>query len=164
MISACLWIMVFGLLFNTTNLWLNTYHLDSVAQNLPLINGHFPTLSNHLFAMYMISFTKMKFRQLFWGAEQVYIFIGSKVMTQNANISLSVFFNFVKKLVICVMFFPFFCIFCVFAFFCISLITFEPIKIQTCSASQNDRLNFSFVKDTHVVGEKMTRSGRKTDI
>ena len=38
------------------------------------------------------------------------------------------------------------------------------IKIQTCSASQNDRLNFSFVKDTHVVGEKMTRSGRKTDI
>ena len=34
--------------------------------------------------------------------------------------------------------------------FCV--ITFEPIKIQTHSAPQNDRLNFSFVKDTHVDG------------
>ena len=32
------------------------------------------------------------------------------------------------------------------------VITFEPIKIQTHSAPQNDRLNFSFVKDTHVNG------------
>ena len=46
--------------------------------------------------------------------------------------------------------------------FCV--ITFDPIKIQTHSAPQNDRLNFSFVKDTHVVGEKMTRSGRKINI
>ena len=29
--------------------------------------------------------------------------------------------------------------------FCV--IAFEPIKIQTHSAPQNDRLNFSFVKD-----------------
>ena len=28
-----------------------------------------------------------------------------------------------------------------------SVITFEPIKIQTHTAPQNDRLNFSFVKD-----------------
>jgi hypothetical protein len=34
--------------------------------------------------------------------------------------------------------------------FCV--ITFEPIKIQTYSAPQNDRLNVSFVKDTHVDG------------
>ena len=34
--------------------------------------------------------------------------------------------------------------------FCV--ITFEPIKIQTHSAPQNDRLNFSFVKDIHVDG------------
>ena len=34
--------------------------------------------------------------------------------------------------------------------FCV--ITFDPIKIQTHSAPQNDRLNFSFVKDTHVDG------------
>ena len=32
--------------------------------------------------------------------------------------------------------------------FCV--ITFDPIKIQTRSAPQNDRLNFSFVKDTYV--------------
>ena len=32
--------------------------------------------------------------------------------------------------------------------FCV--ITFEPIKIQTHSAPQNDRLNFSYVKDIHV--------------
>ena len=36
--------------------------------------------------------------------------------------------------------------------FCV--IIFEPIKFQTCSAPQNDRLNFSFVKDIHVVGKK----------
>ena len=34
--------------------------------------------------------------------------------------------------------------------FCV--ITFEPIKIQTHSAPQNDRLNFSFVKDIYVDG------------
>ena len=49
----------------------------------------------------------------------------------------------------------------IFAFF---VITFEPIKVQMCSAPQNDRLNFSFVKDIHVVGNKMARMGRKTAI
>ena len=34
--------------------------------------------------------------------------------------------------------------------FCV--MTFEKIKIQTHSAPQNDRLNFSFVKDIHVDG------------
>ena len=34
--------------------------------------------------------------------------------------------------------------------FCV--ITFDPIKIQTHSAPQNDQLNFSFVKDIHVDG------------
>ena len=32
------------------------------------------------------------------------------------------------------------------------VITFEPIKIQTHSAPQNDRLNLSFVKDIYVDG------------
>ena len=36
--------------------------------------------------------------------------------------------------------------------FCV--ITFHPIKIKTHSVPQNDRLNFSFVKDIHVVGKK----------
>ena len=34
--------------------------------------------------------------------------------------------------------------------FCVT--TFEPIKIQTHSIPQNDRLNFPFVKDIHVDG------------
>ena len=34
--------------------------------------------------------------------------------------------------------------------FCV--MTFEPIKILTHSGPQNDRLNFSFVKDNHVDG------------
>ena len=34
--------------------------------------------------------------------------------------------------------------------FCV--ITFDQIKIQTHSAPQNDRLNFSFVKDIHGDG------------
>ena len=38
--------------------------------------------------------------------------------------------------------------------FCV--ITLEPIKIQTHSAPQNDRLNFSFVKDIHVDGGNLT--------
>ena len=46
--------------------------------------------------------------------------------------------------------------------FCV--ITFEPIEVQTCSAPQNDRLNFSFVKDIYVDGGKVTRNGRKTAI
>ena len=48
--------------------------------------------------------------------------------------------------------------------FAFCVITFEPNKIQICSAPQNDRLNLNFVKDIHVVGEKMARNGRKTAI
>ena len=33
--------------------------------------------------------------------------------------------------------------------------TFDPIKILTCLALQNDHQNLSFVKATNVVGEKM---------
>ena len=36
--------------------------------------------------------------------------------------------------------------------FCV--ITFDPIKIQTHTAPQNDCLDFSFMKDTHEVGKK----------
>ena len=65
--------------------------------------------------------------------------------------------------------FPFFVIlyknthllFCVFAFY---VITFVPNKIQTRKAPQNDRLNLSFVKDTHTVGKRMVRYGRKMAI
>jgi hypothetical protein len=52
-------------------------------------------------------------------------------------------------------------IICVFAFW---VITFEPIKIQTWSAPQNDRLNLRFVKDIHVFGEKNGKNRRKMAI
>jgi len=38
----------------------------------------------------------------------------------------------------------------------IYVIAFDPIKILTCWAHQNDRQNLSFVKATNVVGKKMT--------
>ena len=40
-------------------------------------------------------------------------------------------------------------------------ITTEPIQVQTHSASQNDRLNLSFVKDTYGNAEKMVRKSGK---
>ena len=43
----------------------------------------------------------------------------------------------------------------------IYVVAFDPIKIQTCLAPQNDCQNLSFVKDDYVVVEKMTRNGRK---
>ena len=41
-------------------------------------------------------------------------------------------------------------------------ITFKPIKIYIRYASQNDCLNFSFVKDEHTYGKKSARNGRTT--
>ena len=49
----------------------------------------------------------------------------------------------------------------IFVFF---VITFELIKIQTCSAPQNDLLNVSFVKDTYIDARKVGRNGSKTAI
>ena len=43
-------------------------------------------------------------------------------------------------------------------------IHFKPIKIQTHQAPKNDRLNLSFVKDKHTVGEKMARNSSKIAI
>ena len=43
----------------------------------------------------------------------------------------------------------------------IYVIAFDPIKIFTDWAHQNDRQNFSFVKYFNAVGEKMTRNGCK---
>ena len=47
------------------------------------------------------------------------------------------------------------------AFYAIAI---EPIKLQTHSASQNDRLNLSFVKDESTYGKKMARNGLITVI
>ena len=43
----------------------------------------------------------------------------------------------------------------IFAFW---VINFEPIEVQ------NDRLNLSFVKETHAIGKKMAGNGRKTAV
>ena len=44
---------------------------------------------------------------------------------------------------------------------CVGIIAFNPIEIQTQQAPQNDRRNLIFVKDTNVVGNRMTRNGPK---
>jgi hypothetical protein len=43
-------------------------------------------------------------------------------------------------------------------------VAFDPIKILTCVALQNDHQNLSFVKATNVVGKKMTRNTCKITI
>ena len=48
-----------------------------------LINGHFTTTSGLFLETTWLSLTKLRFRRSFWGAGQVYILIGTKVMTQN---------------------------------------------------------------------------------
>ena len=48
--------------------------------------------------------------------------------------------------------------------FLIFVLTFEPNKIQTHLAPQNDCLNLSFVKYIHVIWEKRNRSGLKMTI
>ena len=37
----------------------------------------------------------------------------------------------------------------------------KPIKIQTLSAPQNDRLNLLFMKDMYVRAQKMVKNGLK---
>ena len=48
--------------------------------------------------------------------------------------------------------------------FAFCVIIHEPIKIQTCSAPQNDRLNFVFMKDIYVDSKKVARNSSKTAI
>ena len=43
----------------------------------------------------------------------------------------------------------------------IYVLAFDPSKISTLYASQNDRPNLNFVKDSNVVGNKMTTNDQK---
>ena len=45
-----------------------------------------------------------------------------------------------------------------------NVIAFDPIKIQTCLAPQNDRQHLSFVKYIYVDAKKMTSKGQKRAI
>ena len=44
------------------------------------------------------------------------------------------------------------------------VVAFDPIKISTHYAPQNDRWNLSFVKDIYVVAKKMTTNGSERAI
>ena len=44
------------------------------------------------------------------------------------------------------------------------VVAFDLIKSQTHYTPQNDRQNFSFVKDIYVVAKKMTTDGQKRPI
>ena len=46
----------------------------------------------------------------------------------------------------------------------IYVLAFDPIKIKTLYASQNDHQNLRFVKDINAVGNKMTRNVSKMTI
>ena len=47
--------------------------------------------------------------------------------------------------------------------FVFSVITCNPIEVQTRSEPQNNRLNFSFGKDIKVVTKKTAKNGNKMD-
>ena len=114
-------------------------------------------------AIYTTSFTKLNIRLSFWGAEHVSILIGSKVMTEMKNMQKCekrknhqkhymdyIFFTKSQKLKI--------------EIFAFCGITSEPIKIQNCSAPQNDLRIFSFVKDVLQMATEMARNGCKIAI
>jgi 1,4-alpha-glucan branching enzyme len=44
------------------------------------------------------------------------------------------------------------------------VIAFDPIKILTQYASQNDGLNLNFLKDVNIVAKKMAKNGHKMAI
>ena len=48
--------------------------------------------------------------------------------------------------------------------FAFCVIIHEPINIETCSAPQNDRLNFFFMKDIYEDSQKVARNSSKTAI
>ena len=68
-------------------------------------------------------------------------------MTQNANNSILIFSDFVKKKLICVFF-------CHFVFFACLCHNFDPIKVKARSAPQNDWLNLSSEKDKLWLAKK----------
>ena len=77
-------------------------------------------------------------------------------MTQNANISIYVFWQYCRK--------KMHLSFLGFVFFPFCVIIIVPIMIQTSLGPQNVRLNLSFVKDFHVAGIKWPFMSHKFSI
>ena len=105
--------------------------LETVNQNLQLINGRFTTISSHFFANYMNIFHKTEVQTIIltcWTSLYLKILNWFNLI----QIFSSSFFSILR---------------CVFFPFCSSAVTFEPIRFQICSAPQNDSLNFTFVEN-----------------
>ena len=60
----------------------NKRYLEGDSQNFWMLNGRFKTTSGHFLPTTWISFTKLRFRQSFWGAKRVWILFGPRVMTK----------------------------------------------------------------------------------
>ena len=60
-------------------------------------SGQFPTISGHFLAKYINIFQKLRFWWSFWGAKHVWMFIGSKTMTQITIWFENCVFQFWKK-------------------------------------------------------------------
>ena len=73
-----------------------------------------------------------------------------------------IFCNFVNTHLLCVFFFHFLRYFHFFVI--VSVISFEPIKIENLSAPENDRLNLSFMEDILAVEKQINKKGRKMAI
>ena len=119
-------------------------------------NGCFTTISGHFFGNYMTIFHKTE--------------VQTVILRCLTGLNHDWFKSWLKMQIFL---FPFFCnivekngfaFFAFFFFFTFCVITVVPIMIKTCSAPQNDRLNFSFVKDFHIVGTNMARNCRKMAI
>ena len=115
-----------------------------------LMTIFWPFLSNHFFANYMNIFHKTEVQAVILRCWMGPYFNWFKSYDTKWKYFLLLFFQFCKKLVILVMFFLFFAFL---RFFCICVITFKMIVWTS-----------NFVEDIHVVGKKMARNGRKTDI
>ena len=132
-----------------------------VQKKSRLTNCRFPTISSQLSAIYMIIFHKTEVQTVIlrcwmglylnWFKSYDTKWKTSKNAKITKNSTYEIFFlqnrtkTKMEKIAFCV-------------------ITFDPIKIQTHSAPQNDRLNFSFVKDIHVDGGNLAWNSCKTAI
>ena len=129
----------------------------SDPKRMLLLNHCYTTVSGHFFAISMFIFHKTEVQR-----------VNLRCLT-DLNPSLLKSYDIKSKY----FHFCFFAIlqkigqmgcFALLIFFAFQVIKFVPIKIQTWSAPQNDRLNLSFVKYEYKVGKKMTRNGHKMAI
>ena len=139
-------------------------YLEGVSKRSRLTNCRFKPLSSQIFAIYIISFHKTEVQTVIlrcWTDLHLNWFKSqdkNEKQAKNAKTPKIIktvhgFYLFLQNSTKTKMEIIAFCI-----------ITLEPIKVQTCLAPQNDRLNLSFVKDIYVDGGNLARKGCKTAI